>query len=163
MVSGDAERATGAVAYFDALERGHLEEHPLSKKLVLENIDALLMLWHEGRVPGGRTWVLQFVADAHIASLATKPLVVSALSEPSCAFLPTVLYLMGTEPDLFSDTGQYMQALSRHPDREVRWRVAWFISKLRYRDDEMYAAIQVLEQDPDPTTQVYVRECRVKA
>ena len=162
LVTGKPQRAALAVTYFSALERGHFEDHPLSRKLVQEHLDALVAVWNANNVTGARDWVLQFIADAQVASQKTKPLVISALSDPSCSFLPTVLYLMGTMPDLFTDAGPLLKALARHTDREVRWRVAWLISNFRHMDSDMTATIALLEQDPDHTTQVYVRACRAK-
>lgn len=163
LTSGDRASAVEAVAYFNSLEPGHLEDHPLSRKLVQDSLGALVSLWSEDQVPGVREWVLQFVAAAQVASEATKPLVAAALSDPSCRFLPTVLYLMGTKPSLFADVGEPLRALAAHPDPEVRWRVAWFISKLPRVNSEVSGALALLERDPHPTTQVYVRACRAKA
>lgn len=162
LVTGEPQRVAHAVAYFDTLERGHFEDHPPSRKLVREHLDALVTLWHANDIEGARDWALQFVADAQVASPKTKPLVIAALSDPSCSFLPTTLYLMGTMPGLFMDTGPLLRALARHPDREVRWRVAWLISMFQHIDSDMTAAIALLEQDPDHTTQVYVRACRTR-
>ncbi|WP_282272763.1 hypothetical protein [Stenotrophomonas sp. PS02298] len=161
--SGDPSQIARAIAYFQSLEPGHFDDHPLSRKMVAENLGVLVDLWHSNRVPGTRDWVVQFVADAQLASELTKPLVATALLDPSCAFLPTVLYLMGTRPALFADLGVPLTALATHSDPEVRWRVAWFISKVPRLDADLAAAVALLERDTHATTQVYVRACRAKA
>ena len=66
---------------------------------------------------------------------------------------------MSTNPGLFADVGDHLLPLANHSDREVRWRVAYFISKVPSPDAGMRQAIAVLSSDPDETTQVYVRAC----
>lgn len=68
-----------------------------------------------------------------------------------------VLYTMSTALALFEDCADLLPALASHPDHEVRWRVANFISKVRKRSDPMVRAIGFLKGDSCDTTQVYVR------
>lgn len=159
LVSGDDEKVRAALEELNARELGHFEDHPVSAKLVKENLPSLIKVWNETTDPTCREWVLQFVADARVADPTVKPLVVNALSDPKTRFLPTVLYLMGTQPALFADVGELLVPLAHHPDEGVRWRVAWFISNVRNPDSSMRKAILMLRNDAYDTTQVYVREC----
>lgn len=160
-VSGDPASLTASVASLNAREKGHFEDHPLSAKLIKENVEELLAVWSSNSVAGARDWVLQFVADAGVADSRVKPIIISALSDKSCDFLPTVLYTMSTSPALFEDCGDLLIGLAEHPDREVRWRVAYFISKVRNKSQSMLSAIELLKKDRYDTTQVYVRACCV--
>lgn len=76
-------------------------------------------------------WVSQFIADARVVDSAVKPLVVSSLSDKNCKHLPTVLHLMCTRANLFGDIGALLVPLASNPDREIRWRVAYLISRMR--------------------------------
>jgi hypothetical protein len=158
-VSGDLVLTQKAVDSLNAREKGHFEDHPMSSKFVKQYLNELVNLWRESSVGGAREWTLQFIADAGVSNENTKPLIVAALSDPSCPFLPTVIYLMSTSPNLFADSGKYLLPLASHPDREVRWRVAYFISKVKSPDQDMKRCIELLKQDRDDTTQVYVRAC----
>jgi hypothetical protein len=160
LVSGDLARIGHAVAELNRRPPGHFEDHPISPKLVREQLAAFVQLWESNPVSGCRDWILQFIADAQIADQSVRPLIISALDEDGCQFLPTVIYLMSTKPELFSDVGGQLLRLSTHPDREVRWRIAYFISKVLRPDVGMRKAIDVLATDSDETTQVYIRECR---
>lgn len=162
LVSGDEERVRLAQEELGARELGHFEDHPVSAKLVKEHLPALMELWNSTTDSTCREWVLQFVANARVAEPAVKPLVIDALSDPMSPLLPTVLYLMGTQPALFADVGELLVPLAQNPDDGVRWRVAWFISKVRSPDPLMRNAIQMLKNDAYDTTQVYVRECLSK-
>jgi len=158
--SGDSEKIKTALAHLEALPLGHFEDHPLSRKLVLSGFDALVALWNSDVAPVGcRRWIAQLVADARIAATGVKPIVQQALGDRSCSYLPTLLYLIGSNPESFEGIGESLLPLASHPDREVRWRVAWAISKMKQRDSHMMQAIKILARDPDSTTKVYVREC----
>ena len=162
-VSGNLDELVEAVAYFEALDLGHLEDHPLSRKMVRENLSRLIEIWHRNEIPEARAWVLQFIADAGVASVETKPLVVSALALSNCTFLPTVLWLMCSAPALFADAGEHLKRLAAHRDPQVRWRVACFISKVFQPDSEMAETVSILENDPEPLTRTYVNLIRAKA
>lgn len=160
--SGDRGRMAQLVQGLKDRELGHFEDHPLSAKLVRQHLAGLVSVWNDNPVPGARDWVLQFVADAQIADAQVRPMVQAALADKDCPFLPTVLYTMSTAPALFEDCGDLLLTLASHPDHAVRWRVAYFIFKVRNRSESMVRAIQLLKDapdDPDGTTQVYVRAC----
>ena len=159
LVSQDPQKIRDAVVDLNRRELGHFEDHPVSAKLVRENLPSLVRLWSENPVEGCRDWVLQFVADAGVADASVKHLILAALCDERCTFLPTVLYLMSTNAGLFADVGDHLLPLANHSDREVRWRVAYFISKVPIPDAGMRQAIAVLSSDPDETTQDYVRAC----
>lgn len=156
--SGDREHTAQVVQRLNARELGHFEAHPLSSKLVRQHLADLVSLWNDNPVPGAHDWVLQFVADAQVC-----PMIQAALADKDCPFLPTVLYTMSTAPALFEDCGDLLPALASHPDHEVRWRVAYFISKVRNRSEPMVRTINLLKSDPCDTTQVYVRACGLGA
>jgi hypothetical protein len=145
--SGGREHTAQVVRRLNARALGHFEDHPLSTKLVRQHLAGLVSLWNDNPVPGARDWVLQFVADAQIANAQVRPMV--------------QLYTMGTAPALFEDCGDLLLALASHPDHEVRWRVAYFISRVRNRSEPMVRAIHLLKLDRYDTTQVYVRACGV--
>ncbi|MES2610278.1 MAG: hypothetical protein V4679_08565 [Pseudomonadota bacterium] len=157
--SGDRGHLAQVVQSLNAREPGHFEDRPLSAKPVRQHLAGLVSLWNDNPVPGARDWVLQFIADAQIADAQVRPMVQAALADKGCRFLPTVLYTMG--PALFEDCGDLLLALANHPDHEVRWRVAYFISKVRNRSESMVRAIHLLKLDRYDTTQVYVRACGV--
>lgn len=159
--SGDREHTAQVVQRLNARGLGHFEDHPLSAKLVRQHLAGLVSLWNDNPVPGARDWVLQFIADAQIADAQVRLMIREALADKDCPFLPTVLYTMGTAPALFEDCGDLLLALASHPDHEVRWRVAYFISKVRNRSESMVRAIHLLKLDRYDTTQVYVRACGV--
>lgn len=159
--SGDRGRMAQVVQSLNARTPGHFEDHPLSAQLVRKHLAGLVSIWNDNPVPGARDWVLQFIADAQIADAQIRPMVQAALADQGCRFLPTVLYTMGTAPVLFEDCGDLLLALASHPDHEVRWRVAYFISKVRNRSESMVRAIHLLKLDRYDTTQVYVRACGV--
>jgi|GEM_PF-5716556 hypothetical protein len=159
LVSGDATLTQKAVESLKSRERGHFEDHPMSSKFVKQYLNELVDVWRNSPNDGAREWTLQFIADAGVANEHTKPLICAALSDRSCMFLPTVIYLMSTSPELFADSGSYLVPLTSHPDREVRWRVAYFISKLKSPDQDMKKCIEYLKSDRDGTTQLYVRAC----
>ncbi len=52
--------------------------------------------------------------------------------------------------------GALLVPLASNPDREVRWRVAYLISKMKALDPGMRQALAILRTDKDRTTQVYV-------
>lgn len=158
-VSGDPARMRPALSHFVSQEKGHFEDHPPSSTLVRAHVPALMQLWHSEAAPECRSWIVQFIADAGVISAPVKPIVLSALRDPACTYLPTLLYLIGTEPALFHDIGPELKTLARHHDREVRWRVAYVISKMKEPSTEMRAAVAILKGDRDQTTQTYVREC----
>lgn len=158
-VSGERQSVEAAVADLNSRERGHFEDHPMSSRFVADHIASLIQLWNENSVPGCREWVAQFVADAKLADSRVKPLIVTELGNPDCRCLPTLLYLVSTNPDTFSDSGYLLLDLARHFDREVRWRVAYVMSKMQELDSDMRQAVQILKADSDHTTQIYVREC----
>ena len=159
LISGDDDKVRRALEELNSRELGHFEDHPVSAKLIKEHLPALINLWNASSDGTCREWVLQFIADAGVAEPAVKPLVLQALSDPKSRLLPSVLYLMGTQPALFADVGELLVPLVRHPDEAVRWRIAWFISKVRSASPSMMKAIQTLKGDTYDTTQVYVREC----
>jgi len=159
-VSGERSRIENALKELEARERGHFEDHPMSPKLVKAHLSALVALWHRNPVEGCRDWAFQFVADARVVDPSVKPLITSALADKSCTYLPTALYLMSTRTDLFADVGELLLPLASSPDREVRWRVAYVISKMKTLDTGMRQALRILRDDKDHTTQVYVEACK---
>lgn len=159
-VSGQNPRIENALLELKARERGHFEDHPMSAKLVKEHLNSLIHLWHENPVDGCREWVSQFIADARVVDSAVKPLVVSSLSDENCKRLPTVLNLMRPRANLFGDIGALLVPLASNPDREVRWRVEYLISRMRALDLGMRQALALLETDKDDTTRVYVEACK---
>lgn len=158
-VSGDEKKIQDALSELASRELGHFEEHPISARLVKEHLPALIDLWNSNSTAACKGWVLQFIADARISDPVVKPLIVRALGQPNSSILPTVLYLMGTQPSQFSDVGELLIPLTQHRDSSVRWRIAWFISKLQRPSPAMQAAIQALKGDAHGTTQDYVRQC----
>jgi hypothetical protein len=160
LVSGDLSRVVSALRDLDGLARGHFEDHPMSPKFIKEHMPLLVQLWEKNPAPGVREWAAQFIADAGIADSTVKPLIVAELANPQCKHIPTLLYLVGTSPDTFADIGSVLLGLASHPDIEVRWRVAYVISKMRIPDEDMNQAIKILKKEDDHTTQVYVQECR---
>lgn len=160
LVSGEESRIKKALTEIKARERGHFEDHPMSTKLVREHLPALLHLWRENPIDGCREWAFQFIADARVVDPQVKPLIVASLSEQNCRYLPTVLYLMSTKPGLFDDIGALLVPLAGNPDREVRWRVAYVISKMKTLDAGMRQALAILRTDKDHTTQVYVEAAK---
>jgi hypothetical protein len=159
-VSRDPHRQQRALAYFESLELGYFEDHPLSKKLIKEHIVNLIEIWNESDTPKTRDWIVQFIADAGVANTSVKPIILSGLRDPSCPYLPTLLYLIGNSPELFADIGSELDGLAKHPESDVRWRVAWVISKMKDISPEMRSALRILENDPFPTTITYVRICK---
>lgn len=160
--SGSREQMAQVVQRLNAHEPGHFEDHPLSAKLVRQYLAGLIAIWNDDPVPGARDWVLQFFADAQITDAQVRPMIQAALADKECAFLPTVLYTISTAPALFEDCGDLLLTLASHPDHAVRWRVAYFILKVPNRSESMVRAIQLLKDapdDPDGTTQVYVKAC----
>jgi hypothetical protein len=162
-VSGEAQRVETALADLNSRERGHFENHPMSSRFIAEHIQPLIQLWNDNPVSGCREWVAQFLADARVADQRIKPLIAAQLADLDCRHLPTLLYLVGTQPGTFGDIGHLLLGLARHPDKEVRWRVAWAISKMGEIDTAMRQAIQVLKAENDHTAQVYVAECEKRA
>jgi hypothetical protein len=162
-ISRDRRRMEAALTDLNARERGHFEDHPMSSRFIAEHIPSLIQIWRVSSVSGCRDWVAQFVADAGVADERLKPLIVSGLSDPSCRRLPTLLYLVSTRPEVFCDVGPLLLELARHPDKEVRWRVAYVISKMRKMDGAMHQAVKILRTESDHTTQVYVREYEKRA
>lgn len=159
-VSGDMVAIADAVSYFHALPLGHFEDHPVSRPLVRSNLKPLVDLWHDNPCPGCREWVLQFIADAETYDVSVHPVIEYALKDENCECLPTVLYLMSRHPDAFTASGELLAPLASHADREVRWRVAFFISRLNVLDAAMRRVIDLLSNDRDETTQTYVAQCR---
>lgn len=49
--SGDSDRIKSALAQLEARPRGHFEDHPLSRKMVLSGFDALVALWKSEVAP----------------------------------------------------------------------------------------------------------------
>ena len=162
-VSGDTDRMRLALAHFASQEAGHFEDHPPSLSLVRSHITDLVRLWNSETDPECRSWIVQFIADAGVVDSTLKPIVLSALRDVQGQFLPTLLYLVGTMPVLFTDIGPELSVLARHSDREVRWRVAYVISKMKILSPEMRTAVAILRNDRDPTTEVYVQECEKRA
>jgi len=159
LVSGDNDQVRAALLELSARESGHFEDHPISRKLVKEHLAQLVELWHLNPVDGCRDWALQFVADSGLSEPAVKPLILAALADPMCAFLPTVLYLMSTQPLLYEDVGSLLIPLTKHADEQVRWRVAYFAAQLKSRSADIRAAIDALRSDPFDLTKIYVRQC----
>jgi hypothetical protein len=157
LVSGDVERGMRAVAHLDALEKGHFEDHRVSAALVREKAHELAAICKCGSVQGAKRWAVQFLAEARVMTAAVKNAVLETAREPACSFLPSVLYLIGSNVAEFEDAGPELETLSGHADPEVRWRVAWVISRMRNRDVSVRRALANLCGDTHPTTQVYVR------
>jgi hypothetical protein len=159
-VSGDLALTQKAIDSLNSRMRGHFEDNPMSSKLVKQYMNELIDVWSNTAIVGARQWVLQFVADAGAANEQIKPLVYAALSDSSCTFLPVVIYLMTTAPGLFGDSGGYLLPLASHRDRGVRWRIAYFLSIVKGQDEDIKKCIELLSQDKDETTQLYVNEWR---
>jgi hypothetical protein len=158
LLSGDPLSVRDAIAELNSRPNGHFEDHLPSIKFVRENRSKLNQLWAANPVEGCRDWVIQLLADTQLIDKDSKPFVIEALKNRSCSFVPTLLYAMSLNPDLFTDTDKQLLELASHPDREVRWRVAYLLSKLRCPTELMYAAIDRLRTDGDDTTRVYVNE-----
>jgi hypothetical protein len=159
--SGDPGKVSVALRALDARPAGHFEDHPLARSLVESRLQALIDLWTGDTTPSGaKKWVAQFIADARVGDPAVRAIVEGALSDRSCNYIPTLLFLMGCNANNFMGSGRYLLPLATHPSRDVRWRVAWVISKMKMRDSQMLEALRILAGDSDPATQTYVRECR---
>ena len=162
-VAPDPARKSQGLAHFEALEVGHLEDHPLSKKIVQAHLGRLIEIWYEAESPKIKEWVVQFIADAGVANQSVKPIIISGLKMSGCGYLPTLLYLVGSSPDLFADSGSQFIELAGNSDVEVRWRVAWAISNMKIIDGDMKEALHILEKDIYPTTRTYIQKCRERA
>lgn len=157
-VSGDIEKMSNAVHYFQTCEHGHFEEHPISRSLLLKHIENLVKLWNAQTNPTVRNWVIQFIAESTIVTAQTKPILLAALMFDSGSTLRLALYAIGSNPRIFEEIGDRLLHLATHPDYEVRWRVAYVIHYMQNRSEAMLQAADILRKEPDDLIQTYVGE-----
>lgn len=155
-VSQNTEKVQAAVNYFQVCEHGHFEEHPIARSLLLKHIDDLVALWNTHADPEVRNWVIQFIAESSIVTAKTQAIVLAALMFDSASTLRLALYAIANNSRLFEDTGDRLLSLTRHPDYEVRWRVAYVLHYMQNRSDAMLEAIKILKEDNDDLIQTYV-------
>ena len=158
-ISDDSHKRKAAVEYFDALENGHFEDHPTSKKLVKENIKNLESIVLNSEQPLETEWAIQFCADAEYISPAMKPAIYNLLNNGECTFIPTILWCISQNPEHFTDCGTSFITLANHQDREVRWRIPYVILQMPQITDDMIKVISLLSNDTDQTTQLYIKHC----
>jgi hypothetical protein len=158
LLSGNPHDVREAIAELNSRPLGHFEDHTPSIKFVRENRSKLNQLWEANLVEGCRDWVIQLLADTQLIDHDSKSMVVYSLQDRNCKFIPTLLYAMSLTPDTFADVDNQLLELASHPDREVRWRVAYFISKVRCPTQIMFDTLESLRMDTDETTCVYVGE-----
>jgi hypothetical protein len=158
-VSCDKGKRSQATQYFNDIEEGYFEDHPLTKKLVKENITNLEVIISGDGLDVEKEWAIQFCADVEYVSEKMKPEIYNLLSSGSCNFIPVILWCISQNTNTFSDVGPILLSLTNHKDREVRWRIPYVILHMPFITEGMVSAVQDLKKDKDQTTQHYIERC----
>jgi hypothetical protein len=157
LASKDEAIRLSAASELEALELGHFEDHPVSRKLVAERESALVQAFHETASPLVREWVVQVLAEGSARGPGVTELVKSAL-EPHCEFLPTLLYYVYCTPAPFADVKDKVKLLHDHPDEQVRWRCALVLSLLPLEHERDIDVVRQLLTDRHGATRSYAVE-----
>lgn len=158
--SDTPSKRSEAIEYFNSLENGHFEDHPPSRKLVKEYIKNLESIVISSSNPDEVDWAIQFCADVEYISPSMKPAIYKLLESGNCSFIPTILWCISRNPEHFIDCGNVFKRLTVNRDREVRWRLPYVILQMPEITDDMVETINMLQNDNDETTQLYIRQCQ---
>ncbi|MBR7745914.1 hypothetical protein [Undibacterium baiyunense] len=154
-LSSDCESQYEQAAHdLAALPRGHFEQHPLSRKYVVEHQNALINNFHQTRNQVVRDWIVQVLADVQARGNDFNQIVKQSL-HPDCSFLTTLLYAMLNDPYAFRDCKETIKLLSTHANAEVRWRCASFLEKIPLDYDIDIDSLRRLMVDEDETVRLY--------
>jgi hypothetical protein len=154
LASTDEEMRISAALELTDLPRGHFEDHPVSSKFIQEQLPNFVRAYRDTRNELVREWIVQGIACGQIFNQEIKRIVEAEIN-PSCLFLPTLLYLTWLNAPEFQDSKEKIKELHNHGDFEVRWRVALVLEKLNLEYENDSDVIRSLLLDEYPTTRIY--------
>jgi HEAT repeat protein len=149
LTGDDVARRQAAVRVLEAMPRGFLEDHPLPRKKVAPYVPRLGRLLASDVPNPVKKWCAQLVGESGILSAETLSALVGALENKDDEVLVSTIWAIGAYGPGGSPAVDALILHTRHPNREVRWRAVWALSRIRPKGQRYAEGFAKLFADED--------------